>query len=334
MSRLIDSIRIRQEERFAGMTRLNSAQVTELIYMHDVAALRDEVRQYLQLKGELWLLFDNLDKGWPTHGLTHEDVIIIRALTEATRKIERYLSKNDITAHTIIFIRNDVYELLVEETPDRGKETKAFLDWTDPDLLREMLRKRLVYNGVRAEAPFEEAWLSICTSHIDGEETSQFLIDRCLMRPRSLLDIVNYCRSVAVNLHHRRIEAEDIYKGLLAYSTDLVFEIGLEIRDILPEADGILYRFINAPALLTYEGIAERLACGSQQLLDAIVENLLWYGFLGSAADDGTRDYIYNVNYDMNMLKAIIERRGDRAQYGVNPAFWYGLRVDGPRARK
>jgi len=160
---------------------------------------------------------------------------------EATRKLERHLQRNEIDAHTLVFIRNDVYELLVEETPDRGKETRAVLDWTDRDLLRE-IRRRLVFSGLSDEHTAGEAWLAICTSHVKGEESSQYLIDRCLMRPRCLIDIINYCKSFAVNLRHQRIEAEDIEKGLNAYSTDLVFEVGLEIRDILPEAEDLLVR--------------------------------------------------------------------------------------------
>ena len=67
-----------------------------------------------------------------------------------------------------MFIRNDVYELLVEESPDRGKETKAVLDWTDQDLLREVVRRRLVFSGLSREISAGEAWLAICTSHINS----------------------------------------------------------------------------------------------------------------------------------------------------------------------
>ena len=333
MSRLIDSIATKKHERFPDRPQLSSAEVTELIYVHDVAALRDKVCEYLTLKDELWLLFDNLDKGWPTHGLSHEDVIIIRALAEATRKVERSLTRRDITAHTIIFIRNDVYELLVDESPDRGKETKAILDWTDPDLLREMMRLRLVYNDLRDDASFNETWLSMCVSHIDGEESSQYLIDRCLMRPRCLIDIVNYCRGFAVNLGHVKIEQDDVEKGLLAYSTDLVFEIGLEMRDILPESAGVLYRFIEAPVTMNRATLLQTLACESWQLADAVVENFLWYGFLGIVSHTGSRDYIYSVNYDMNMLKGLIARSGESVVFCINPAFWPGLRIAGKSVR-
>ena len=41
-----------------------------------------------------------------------------------------------------------------------------------------------------------------------------------------------------------------------------------------------------------------------------------------------SRDYIYSLNYDMNMLNAMIQKRGDDVMYCINPAFWCGLRIE------
>ena len=60
-----------------------------------------------------------------------------------------------------------------------------------------------------------------------------------------LIDLVNHCRSFAVNLSHQKIESEDLVKGLQAFSSDLVVDIGYEIRDVMPEAENVLYAFID-----------------------------------------------------------------------------------------
>jgi hypothetical protein len=59
---------------------LKQQEITELLYRHDVNKLRDHVVDYLRLKDAVIILFDNIDKGWPTHGLTADDVSIVRAL--------------------------------------------------------------------------------------------------------------------------------------------------------------------------------------------------------------------------------------------------------------
>lgn len=228
-------------------------------------------------------------------------------------------------------MRNDIFELLVGETPDRGKEPKVVLDWTDEDLLREMLRRRLVHNSeMREDASFEDAWRAIAASHINGEESSQFIIERSLMRPRALLDLVNHCRSVAINLRHERIEAEDFEKGLAAYSSDLLSEVNLEIRDVLPEAENVLYQFIDSPAKLTASELNALLdnVSDSDAERDAFVELLLWYGALGVIRLSGDTTFIYSVNYDMNILRGIIRKLGDTGiTYAINPAFAAALEV-------
>ncbi|MEK6283853.1 MAG: hypothetical protein AABN95_26155 [Acidobacteriota bacterium] len=309
---------------------LESGEITELLYKHDVARLRRDVMEYLRFKKSLWILFDNLDKGWPPHGIQAEDVLTLRCLLDAMVKVQRELGREDIECHGVVFIRNDVYELLVANTPDRGKVPSVILDWTDADLLRELLRRRFLYgDGLDGELPFETIWASIATSHVHGEESSQYLIDRCLMRPRALIELVRYCRSHAINLRHERIELGDIEHGEEAYSTDLLTTIDFEISDILPAGSNILYEFIEAPAKMSGSAVREILIkklgdTGWNRVLDL----LLWYGFLGFLRDDGETAYIYSVKYDIRRLRAIIDKKGfESSTLTINPAFWRALEV-------
>jgi hypothetical protein len=312
----------------AGRT-LSQKEITHLLYRHDVNELRSRVVDYLRLKDSLFILFDNLDKGWPTHGLTATDVAIVRALLEATRKLERQLDRREVKSSTLTFLRNDVYELLVEETPDRGKEGHVTLDWSDADLLREMLRRRLLYSGM-PDRPFDELWPHICVSHVSGEESSQYLIDRCLMRPRALIDLANYCHGFAVNLGHSKIEVSDITKGIAAFSSDLAKDIGFEIRDVFPAAENVLYAFIDEPQTLPAQKLTELLEKGGilPANIAAIVELLLWYGVLGVRRIDGSVTYIYSVNYEIQILNGIIRKlESEGLVYVINPAFLSGLQI-------
>ena len=329
LSHITNEYRVRYGD--SSGTRLSVAQLTEILYVHDVRELRRLVVEYLAFKDSLWLLFDNIDKGWPTHGIQEEDLVIIRDLLEATRKLQRQLERDDINCVTLVFLRNDIYEILVEHTPDRGKESKVTVDWTDPDLLRELLRRRFVFSGVDNDATFDDTWRSLAVSHVGGEESSQYLIDRCLMRPRALIDLVNHCKSVAINLRHNRIEESDMLKGVSAFSTDLVTEVGLEIRDVLPEAEGLLYEFLGASGRIPAADLDAMLnkASDSPQERTAFVELFLWYGVLGLVRLDGSVTYIYSVNYDSARLKAIENQlRETGLVYEVNAAFIQGLEIN------
>ena len=50
-----------------------------------VSELSDAVSDYLVEKECVWLLVDNLDKGWPIRGSSEMDILIVRSLLEATR---------------------------------------------------------------------------------------------------------------------------------------------------------------------------------------------------------------------------------------------------------
>jgi hypothetical protein len=308
--------------------QLTGGQITELLHRHDVSVLRNRVAEYLTFKNGVWLLFDNLDKGWPAQGVTAQDVLTLRSLIEALRKIENAMQKRDIDCHGIVFIRNDVYELLVDNSPDRGKIASIALDWTDADLLREVLRRRFVYGGVQDSTAFEDAWRQIAVSHIRGEESSQYLIDRCLMRPRALIELVRFCRSHAVNLRRTRIDVSDIDHGEEAFSSALLENVNYEIRDVYPAAGDILYDFIGARELQVGSDIKQLLETRVGERWQGLFDLLLWYGFVGVIRENSETSYVYSVKYDMKRLRALAFR-GDLADtmFRINPAFWRALEV-------
>lgn len=331
MSSLMEKISTEYRSKHGGEknVRLSTSNLTEMLYFHDVKEVTEQVVDYMSHKDVCWLLFDNIDKGWPTLGLEHEDLLIIRALIDATKKIERHFGRSNIEVNTIVFLRNDVYELLVRETSDRGKEGSVLLDWTDPDLLRELVRLRIISNNINGSSSFDALWQKICISHYDGEESSQYLIDRSLMRPRFLLNMISQCKSFAINLNHDKILEEDIEKGLTAYSTDLLTDIGYEIHDVDNRVDDILYAFIGSKAIIKKSGIYQVLSEFEvdSSFHEKIFELLLWYGFIGLVVDDDAK-YIYNFNYSMKLVAGMIKKKGD-IDYLINPAFWPALQIEG-----
>lgn len=308
MSTLIQGIVDNYGARYSGRSNvaLSNEEITGLLYKHDVDRLRRELVEYLRFKKSIWLLFDNIDKGWSAHGIDSDDLTIIRCLLEATRKLERYMRSREIDAHTLVFLRVDVYDHLLQETPDRGKESKVILDWTDADLMRELLRKRFVFSQASATASFQEIWRRICVAYVKGEESSQYLIDRSLMRPRYLINLIGACRSHAVNLRHSRIEEGDIERGLKNYSSDLIAEIGLEIRDILPAAENVLYSLIGVNRVFREDELDQFLSRAEFEnaSLATIKDLLLFYGVIGVWRSDDESVFIYDRNYDVNLLNS------------------------------
>lgn len=320
------------QERFGGdkVEKLTSEQVAELIYVHDLRLLRERISSYLEQKQAVWILFDNLDKGWSTHGVDDVDVTVLRCLINAGRVIERDMRKGQRTVHCIVFVRNDVYEHLMANSADYGKEMRAVLDWTEPDLLREMLRLRLVA-GLEEDAydaDLSEIIPKIAISHYKGNEVVDYMIERSLMRPRNLLKIFNHCRGFASNFNHSRIEEGDIEKGLAAYSQDLLLELDKELTDVFPSAKDFLYHFLDASPELNKEEMFKLFeeAGIDEAEYPNLLNFLLYYGVIG--LNSGAEiTYIFDINYDLRKLSIRIDRSNGNATFCINPAFWPSLNI-------
>lgn len=310
-------------------TQLSLEEVTTLLYAHDIRALRSIISKYLERKQSVWVLFDNLDKGWSTGGVDAIDSVALRCLIDAGRKIEREMQKAEHRFRCIVFVRNDVYENVMAHSSDYGKEMRAVLDWSDPDLLREMLRLRLISAlKLPPTTRFEQVWGRVCISHYKGEETSTFMIDRSLMRPRNLLKIFNYSRGFANNFSRPQIDAPDIEKGLLVYSQDLLVELGHELVDIAPGAKDLMYYFMAAKSEMSLDDVHSILQSADVDEADFsyVMDFLIYYGILG-LRHEGADSYIFNVNYDPKVLQIRAQLSSDSIQYVLNPAFWPALGI-------
>ena len=308
--------------------RITADEITNLLHATSIADLRMAVSIYLEYKEQVLVLFDNLDKGWSYKGIGTGDILILRCLIDASRKVQKDMRRNGIKFSSIVFVRNDIYQLLMDSSPDFGKETRASLDWSDSDLLREVLRRRLAQSFDK-DISFQQVWGLICASHYNGEETSQYLIDRSLMRPRNLLKLVSYCKGFAVNLDHERIEQEDITKGLRSYSNDLVLEADRELTDVEPLAEGLLYEFVEEPsemeehevhAILKLHGITE-------EKIQYLTDHLLYLGFLGIKIREDDAKYIYDYGYDLKILNAVRRKNKENSIFVFNPSFWPALEI-------
>jgi len=333
MSFLMDRLQKRFNEKYNGQSsiRLSNPEVTGLVHSTNIRDLEDALIEYLKNKERVWILFDNIDKGWPANGLTKSDLVMIRSLIDAAKILQRVFERAKVNFYPVIFLRSDVYYQLVLETSDRQKESKASLDWTEPDLLKRLVELRLIATDENdaTNIDFLTRWRKFAVSHYKGEDSFQFIIDRSLMRPRFLINFLNHCKSFAVNLNHEKIEEDDIQKGFRAYSSDVLEDMELEIKDVFPNSNNILSAFYHSPVQLNEGLLDEKLSVviDKNEEAETIKTILLFYGFLGVIDDENCPKYIYEVNYNMQLLSSIRKRVNGTTIYRINPAFWHALQV-------
>jgi hypothetical protein len=309
---------------------LSSGDVTQLVYSHDIRALEAALLEYLKYKEDVWVLFDNLDKGWSTGGVSAEDITILRCLIDAAKKLKRDFVQKGVHFHSVVFIRNDVFELLMSGTADYGKDSRVNLDWTDRRQLMELMRRRLEFgNKAFRGRSLVGIWPEIFEQGYDAQRSFEHFLDQSLLRPRNLIQLFQHCKGFAINVGHDRISPEDVGSALEAYSRDLVTEINREIADVFPNATRLLYDFAEEPADVSHDDL---VVLGELKQLDRenserLIDLLLYYAFLGLPNQDGTSTFIYDTQYDMEILKALARKRGRVPTYKVHPAFWLALRI-------
>jgi len=312
---------------------LRSADVTNLIYRHDLHKIRDQVAVYLRKKGALWILFDNLDKGWPAQGIGADDIMIIRCLIDASKKIQRDLTRKDNYCHNIVFVRNDIFELLMSEATDFGKESRSSLDWSGKDFLREVVRLRMA-NGHKDK--FEDVWGKFFVSHVNGEDSYYHIEQRTLMRPRNIIKIISHCKGDAIVRNLEKIDQISIENGLSEFSNDICVEADREISDVEPSAKGIVYQFIKENSEMSQDEVAAVIknALGelnySETVANKISDFLLYFGFLGIRDGTDEPEYIYDFHYNMQAMTTAISKSRGAFNFCIHPAFWPALKIRQP----
>jgi hypothetical protein len=301
-----------------------AGSITQELYSESIHGFGQVIAEWLAKRDSCWLLVDNIDKGWPTRGTRPEDITIVRSLLDAVRKLQRQFQKKDADINCLVFLRSDIYDHLIAETADRGKDTAIVLEWNDVEIFRELLRTRLA-QSIDIKGTFQELWTKIAESHVGSEESFSYMIERTLMRPRDLLQFLQRAIEVAINRGHSVITSDDIKYAERSFSEDLLLAIAFEIQDTYPVYTNVHYQFEGQSPTIAAEVlpvIIEQAGVASDETAIAI-DLLLWYGFLGVQIGNGEPKYSYDVRHNVERLKALIATSA--GQYVIHPGFGAAL---------
>jgi hypothetical protein len=307
-----------------GIQEIGS-KLTEIIYRGDLRELSEAVAEYLRTKESVWILVDNLDKGWPVRGTSETDMLIVRSLLDASRKLQHQLENDDIELKCLVFLRSDIYEHLLRETPDKGKDTAIQLDWEDSETFEEIVKLR-IFASTGLDLPFRDLWPRLCDPLIGHQDSFSYFAERTLMRPRDLLQFLNAAIGVAINRGHDRILSGDILQAEKSYSQDMVVATMFEIIDTNPECEDILYVFLGAPKAMRIDEVRDRLR-GFNMAGNEAVELLIWFGFFGVSAPTFSEvKYAHTVQDNIRGLMYPLENLD--GMLVIHPAFRAALDIE------
>jgi hypothetical protein len=318
-------IRLRQSR---GET-LSPEALTNVVFKGGIAHARSLVVKYSASVEHLIFLCDNLDKGWAVNGVDQFDVRMLRLLIEAVDKVRRDLSSARRDFIAIIFLRNDVYELLVNETPDRGKTSLVRIDWTDRVKLRQVVHRRLQASTGEWKESFVDLWLRYFVPRVQRKDSFEYLVDHCLMRPRFLLNIIENAIANGINRSHNIVDEDDCIDAVKQHSNYLLSDFGYEIRDVSGLSSKLLNFLVGTTKHLTKGEVVDRFRERgiNDDNLETAFRLMLWYGVLGVITENGAEKYIYDFEYLMDRLEAEILSQKDEPLYVTNAALHVALKT-------
>jgi hypothetical protein len=315
--------------------QLTPDQLTNVVYRGGIAEAKKLVLKHTSKFRHLVFLFDNIDKGWATDGVDELDVRLVRLLLESLEKVKRDLAVDRCDLLFVVFLRNDVFELMVSGTPDKGKASVIRIDWTDRVKLRQVIHQRLQASVTEQARNFNELWTRFFVPTVDGRETFEYFIDHCLMRPRFLIAIIEAAISNAIDRRHDRVEDEDCRSAVEQNSSKVLNDFSYELRDVSGASEDVLNSLVGTTRFVTKEEILARfekakiIEKGDEEKL---FRYMLWYGILGVINRNNLELYIYDFDYNINRLQAEVSTQDDEPLYAFNPAIHTALKTKGPQS--
>jgi hypothetical protein len=207
--------------------KITPEQLTNIVYRGGVAEVKKFVVRHARLFEHIVFLFDNIDKGWATDGVDDMDVRLVRLLLEALEKVKHDLAVDHCDFRFVVFLRNDVFELMVSGTPDRGKAAVIRIDWTDRVKLKQVIQYRLQASLAEKVDNFNEIWSRFFCSTVNGKDSFEYFLDHCLMRPRFLIEIIEYAIATAINRGHDKVVEEDCIDAVREHSYSILNDFSL-----------------------------------------------------------------------------------------------------------
>ena len=131
-------------------------------------------------------LIDDLDLGWDNSPLANN---LLLGLLSATT----YLEAVHQNIHPIVFLREDVYELLLRQTQHSDKYRDVERIRWDRGQLKTILEHRIIFNFEQSgEATPEDPFYSVFPPTVSTSNTDRWMIERTLSRPRELIQLARY----------------------------------------------------------------------------------------------------------------------------------------------
>ncbi|MHA6324549.1 P-loop ATPase, Sll1717 family [Roseivivax sp. CAU 1753] len=200
-----------------------------------------------------FIVFDELDEDFRNYWENENRVrylSLITSLLKATSNVRRIFSDNGCKVFPIVFLRDDIYELLVDPDKAKWEDNLIHLSWKKSEL-----KNLLAFRLARSRDPqaetfnFDKEWGNLFQKKDrlrKGEKDfSEFdsILSLTHSRPRDFVRILKDAAKLSIRQGHKKITSDTI-RGIDGdYSTKFREELVNEINGVIPDISNLLAHF-------------------------------------------------------------------------------------------
>jgi len=288
--------------------------------------LRIAIGKALSDRERVAILVDNLDKAWE-RGADYERLArMIFGLLSAIGHVSADFSgqdawKDSVNVSLAVFLRADIFSMVLKYAREPDKIHTLQIRWTDPKLLGRVIEDRYVA-AKNGEVEPEELWREFFCDSVQGVPTRDYLLWRCLSRPRDLVYLCNASVLQAVNARRSVIEEDDIRTAETEYSL-FAFEALLVESDPHAGLSDLLFEFAGSPATITHTSLHDLLI---DKVTDpeATISTLVKASFLGIEIAKDRFDFPMEETGERRanvLARRYSETASSSIRYRIHPAY-------------
>jgi len=198
-------------------------------------------------KSNYYIIFDELDEDYRDIKNIEEYKPynnLITSLFKAVQDVKNIFRYSNLNIHPIIFLRDDIYDLIKDTDKNKWSDYKIEIDW-DEDKIKRLIAFR-ISKAISSKQPvlnFKEAWELIfhrTPVNMGDRQTKQmhsfdFIARSTQMRPRDFIKYIQACAEDIFFNHKSLIYPETIKQVDKAFSNYMKSEVEDEIQAILPD---------------------------------------------------------------------------------------------------
>lgn len=311
-------------------------RISEVLHQGPLRTLRRLLAPVLAKRERTSIIVDNLDKAWDKDAdapqLSRLLLGLLACMDSFRSEMEGDTSGEDVTISLSLFIRSDIFATVTGLAREPDKLPVHRIRWPERAELLQVVEQRYVAAQDRDVAA-KELWTRYFCPRVGGSVTTDWLLNRCLPRPRDVLYLTRAAIDQAVGRRHPRVEEDDLISAELEYSL-FAFEAALvEGQQRLAQIENVLLEFAGAPTDLDEAELCDLLRAGGvegpdQERTIDILRDLSFIGTIVSSEECIFTDSPREKQRAEVLLKKRRWEDESLPAFRIHPAFWAYLDLE------